>query len=414
MAAGYVAAGKHRDPAVFEMAIRRLPRHRDYVVVAGIERAIDALLSLKFTGAEIEYLRGLSQFRNASPAFYDELAQFRFTGNVRAVPEGTVLFAGEPVLTVSAPLLQGQIPETFLLAAVTFETLIASKAARIVAAAQGRPVLEFGTRRAHTPEAGTIGARAAYIGGCAGTSNTLSGFRYGIPVAGTSAHSWIMSFADETEAYRRLQQLMGEGTVQLIDTYDVLEGARKVAGLGRPLWGVRLDSGDLGSLAKEVRTILDVADLHDARILVSGDLDEYRIAELLRDGAPIDSFGVGTELATSADAPAMGMVYKVVELSDGGQHRYTAKHSFGKPSFPGAKQIWRFPDRDVLSLAGEKVNGGVPLLEPYVIEGTRVRTSEPLNTIRARATSSRTAVSREHSVERTAALQEVFQQTAVN
>ena len=412
MAAGYVAAGKHRNIATFEMAIRRLPRHRDYVLIAGIERAIDYLLNLSFTEAEIEYLRGLRQFQSAPAEFFDLLRTFRFTGDVDAVPEGTVLFAGEPVLTVSAPILEGQIPETFLLSAVTFETLIATKAARIVDAAQGRPVLEFGTRRAHTPEAGTIGARAAYLGGCIATSNALSGMRYGIPVAGTSAHSWILSFESETEAFRELQQLMGEQTVQLIDTYDPLEGARKAARLGPPLWGVRIDSGDLLTLSHEVRKILDDAGLRTSRIMASGDLNEERIAELLEAGAPIDAFGVGTELATSADAPAMGMIYKVVEIDDHGRHRYTAKRSVDKPSVPGAKQIWRFSGHDVVSLDDEKLEGGIALCEPFVRGGERVRPPEAIAALRQRASASRAAVTRHHRVQRSDALEEILRQTA--
>ena len=412
MAAGYVAAGKQHDSATFEMAIRRLPRNRDWVVVSGIERAIDYLLDLSFEDEEIEYLRGLQQFKHAPPAFFEHLETFHFTGDVDAVPEGTVLLAGEPVLTVSAPILEAQIPETYLLSAVTFETLIATKAARIVDAAKGRPVLEFGTRRAHTPEAGTLGARAAYIGGCVATSNTLAGFRYGIPVAGTSAHSWVMSFESETEAFCRLQQLMGDYTVQLIDTYDTLEGARKAGRLGKPLWGVRIDSGDLLALSREVRSILDAAGLPNSRIMASGDLNEDRIAELLAEDAPINSFGVGTELATSADAPAMGMVYKVVELEDQGRHRYTAKRSLGKTSVPAAKQIWRFHDHDVVSLIDEKLDGGIPLFLPVIRGGERVSAPEDLTAIRDRARKSRVEITKNHRVERSAALEHVHQQTA--
>jgi nicotinate phosphoribosyltransferase len=412
MAAGYFVAGKQHETATFEMSIRRLPRNRDWVVIAGIERAIDYLLDLSFEDDEIDYLRGLQQFSGAPDEFFDHLRTFRFTGDVDAVPEGTVLLAGEPVLSISAPILESQIPETYLLSAVTFETLIATKAARIVDAAKGKPVLEFGTRRAHTPEAGTHGARAAYIGGCVATSNALAGFRYGIPVAGTSAHSWVMSFESETEAFCRLQQLMGDYTVQLIDTYDTLEGARKAGRLGKPLWGIRIDSGDLLKLSREVRVILDEAGLPNSRIMASGDLNEDRIAELLAAGAPVDSFGVGTELATSADAPAMGMVYKVVELENQGRHRYTAKRSDGKVSVPGAKQIWRFSDHDVVSLAEEKLDGGVPLFQPMIRDGERVNDEEDLKVIRDRARRSRAEITKDHVVERSPALEEVRKQTA--
>jgi nicotinate phosphoribosyltransferase len=266
MAAGYFAAGRHTDIGTFEFTIRRLPRNRDFVLLAGIHRAVDYLLNLSFQPDEITYLRGLESFRRAPQGFWDYLASFRFTGDVFAVPEGTVLHAGQPVLNVRAPLIEGQIPETYLLAAITFETLIASKAARIAHAAQGRDVVEFGTRRAHSPEAGVLGARAAYIGGCTGTSNALAGFRYGIPVVGTAAHSWVMSFETETEAFRELQTLLADQTVQLIDTYDPLEGARIAARLGKPLRGVRIDSGDLLRLSRQIRRILDSAGLRDVKI----------------------------------------------------------------------------------------------------------------------------------------------------
>lgn len=411
MSAGYFALAKHRDVATFEVFLRRLPRNRDWVVIAGIESALDYLLNLSFSADEIAYLRGLSQFAGAPAEFFDYLSRFRFTGDVDAAPEGTVLFAGEPVMTVRAPLIEAQIPETYLLSAITFQTLIATKAALIVDAAEGRPVLEFGTRRAHTPEAGTLGARAAYIGGCAGTSNTLTGFRYGIPVFGTCAHSWVMSFASETDAFRALQSLLGEQTVQLIDTYDPIDGARKVAQLGRPLWGVRLDSGDLLKLSFQVREILDRAGLKESRIMASGELDESRIAEIVAARAPIDAFGVGTELATSGDAPSMGMVYKVVEVAERGLLRYTAKHSEGKPSVPGAKQIWRFRDRDLVALADERSPGGTPLLRSLVRGGMRVRPAEDLKAIRQRAHESRARVDRLHRVERTGALEDLFQKT---
>jgi nicotinate phosphoribosyltransferase len=405
MSAGFFAEARHGYMATFEASIRRLPRNRDWLVVAGIERAVDYLLNLSYTEAEIDYLRGLRQLKNAPPGFFDYLRDFRFTGDVDSVPEGTVLFAGEPVLSVRAPLIQAQIPETYLLSAITFESLIATKAARIVDAAGPRSVLEFGTRRAHTPEAGTLGARAAYIGGCVGTSNTLAGFRFGIPVFGTAAHSWVMSFQDESEAFRSLQKLLGDQTVQLIDTYDPIEGARKTAQLGKPLWGVRLDSGDLDTLSREVRHILDCAGLEDARIMVSGDLDEYRIAALVASGAPINSFGVGTELATSADAPAMGMIYKIVELEEAGRRRYTAKNSEGKPSIPGAKQIWRTDEGDTVSLATETVAGADPLLQPFIRNGRRVAPAESIETIRHRATKTRC----NQPVRRTAALESVVQ-----
>jgi len=377
MAAGYFESGKAGEKATFEFTIRRLPAKRNYAVIAGIPQIVDYLLNLSFTADEIAYLRTLPQFAQVSPAFFDYLRNLRFTGDLFAVPEGTVLFAGEPALTIRAPLIEAQIPETYLLSAVTFQTLIASKAARCATAAAGRPVIEFGTRRAHTPEAGTLGARAAWLGGCAGTSNTLAGSRYGIPVMGTAAHSWVMSFPCQTDAFRKLQRVLGPSTVHLIDTYDTLEGARRAAALGGPMWGVRLDSGDFDALTRQVRGILDEAGHPGAKIMVSGDLDEYRIRDLLAAGAPIDSFGVGTQLATSGDAPHMGAIYKMVELDISGIKRFTAKYSEDKSSFPGAKQIFRDVARDVVARSGE-CGKGEALLRPIILGGRLV---EPLPTL---------------------------------
>ncbi len=401
MAAGYYAAGKIAERATFEFTLRRLPRNRDYLVVAGLPQALEYLLNLSFERAEIEYLRGLPQFAAAPAGFFDHLRDLRFTGDVFAVPEGTILYAGEPILTLRAPIIEAQIPETYLLSAITFQSLIATKASRMVQAAKGRPVVEFGTRRAHTPEAGVLGGRAAYIGGCAGTSNTLTGFRYGVPVLGTAAHSWTMSFAGESEAFRQLQKLLGENTVYLVDTYDTLEGTRRAIALGEPLWGVRLDSGDFLALSRQVRALLDAAGMQHARIMVSGDLDEHRIAELVASGAPIDSFGVGTELATSADAPSMGAVYKVVEVDVRGIKRYTMKLSPDKQTMPGPKQIFRFPDRDLITRFGECVSGDAEaLLKPVIIGGRLVRELPTLEKSRERARRVPAAPPRvEHSAE---------------
>jgi nicotinate phosphoribosyltransferase len=222
-----------------------------------------------------------------------------------------------------------------------------------------------------------LGARAAYIGGCAATSNTLAGFRYAIPVSGTSAHSWVMSFPTELEAFRKLQRVLGDSTVQLLDTYDPIQGARHTAELGKPLWGVRLDSGDFVDLASQVRGILDQAGLQDARIMASGDLDEYKIRDLLAAGAPIDAFGVGTQLATSADAPHMGAIYKLVELDIHGIKRFAAKYSDSKSTVPGAKQVFRGEARDVIARSGE-CGSGEALLRPVLVNGELV---EPLPTL---------------------------------
>jgi nicotinate phosphoribosyltransferase len=386
MSAGYFEAGISRQSATFELSIRRLPAHRNFVIAAGLPQVVEYLLGFRFASEEIDYLRSLARLGHASAGFFQQLRDLRFTGDLFAVPEGTVLFAGEPALTVRAPIMEAQIPETYLLAAIGFQTLIATKAARIVQAAGKRAVIEFGTRRAHTPEAGALAGRAAYIGGCIGTSNTLTGFRTGIPVYGTAAHSWVLAFPSEREAQRRLQELLGPETVYLIDTYDALEGARIAAALGRPLWGVRLDSGDPIELSRAVRRILDEAGLREARIMASGDLNEYKIAEIVAAGAPIDAFGVGTELATSSDAPALGGIYKLVEI-DG---RYTAKLSPGKATLPGAKQVYRFPDRDLVALANENVPtaGAEPLLRPAIIQGRLVEPLPDVGAARSRAAES--------------------------
>ncbi len=371
MAAGYFEAGKNREKATFELTVRRLPPNRNFLLAAGLPQVADYLLNLRFTGEEIGYLRGLPQFAQVSAGFFEYLRGFRFTGDLFAVPEGTVVFAGEPLLTIRAPVIEAQIPETFVLAALSFQTMIATKAARVAQAAGGRPVVEFGTRRAHGPEAGVLAGRAAWIGGCAGTSNTLAGLRYGVPVMGTAAHSWVMSFCEEGAAFRKLQEVLGPATIQLVDTYDTLEGVRKAARLGRPLRAVRLDSGDFLALSRAARGILDEAGLQDVQIMVSGDLDEYRITELVAEGAPVDSFGVGTQLSTSADAPNLSAVYKLVELDISGIKRFTAKYSEDKVTLPGAKQIFRFPDHDVLARSGE-CNTGEPLLRPVIVDGALV------------------------------------------
>jgi nicotinate phosphoribosyltransferase len=387
MGAAYFQAGKAQEVATFELAIRRLPPRRNFVLAAGLPQVVDYLTNLSFTSEEIAYLQGLEQFGDCPTEFWDYLRAFRFTGDLFAVPEGTPLFAGEPVLSLRAPVIEAQIPETYLLAAISFQSLIATKAARSVEAAGGRPVVEFGTRRAHTAEAGVLGGRAAYLGGCTSTSNTLAGLRFGVPVSGTAAHSWVMSFACEGEAFRQLQAAMGERTVQLLDTYDPIEGARRAARLGRPLWGVRLDSGDALTLSRRVRAILDEAGLGDARIMVSGDLDEYRIRELVAAGAPIDAFGVGTQLAVSADAPSLSATYKMVELDIGGIKRFTSKLSPDKVSLPGAKQVFRDVARDVVARSGE-CGRGEALLRPIMLGGNLIEPLPTLEQARARAAES--------------------------
>lgn len=405
MAAGYFASGKTSETAVFELFVRRLPEHRDYLIAAGLQQAVEYLLGLQFTEEQIRYLQSLANFQQVSTGFWDYLRSFRFTGDLFAMREGTPFFPGEPVAIVRAPIIEAQIPETFLLAVLGHQSMIAAKAARVVAAARGRSVVEFGSRRAHGPEAGVLAGRAAYIAGCAGTSNVEAGFRFGIPVFGTAAHSWVLSFADESESYRRLQELLGSGTVYLIDSYDTVEGARKAAALGRPLWGVRLDSGDLANLSKQVRAILDDAGLQDAKIMATSDLNENRISELLADGAPIDSFGVGTELTTSYDAPAVSAVYKLVEMGTQDGKRYVAKYSAEKRTYPGSKQVFRYPEQDVIGYSAECapdiLNQARPeaLLRPVIIGGALVEPLPSASAARDYCEQALRRISRDHKVE---------------
>jgi nicotinate phosphoribosyltransferase len=404
MAAGYFAARKSEEIATFELSVRRLPEKRNFLVAAGLQQAVEFLLSLEFRPGELDYLRSLEQFKNVPSEFFKFLAKLRFTGDIFAVPEGTPVFANEPIAIVRAPLVQAQLVETYLLSTFAFQTTIASKAARCLIAAEGRPIVEFGSRRAHSPAAGILAGRAAYIAGCAGTSNTEAGMRFGIPVSGTAAHSWTMAFPNEEESFRALQCLLGDSTVFLIDTYDTIEGAHLAARVGRPFWGVRLDSGDLGALSRQVRRILDEAGLHHAKIIASNGLNEYRLAELVRSGAPIDVFGVGTELATSADAASLSAVYKLVELTTENTLHYVAKFSDEKSTLPGAKQIYRYPNCDIIALYSECNSDfqGEPLLRPIVAQGELLEPLPPVAKLRSKAISAVAALPKElHSLERT-------------
>ena len=375
MAAGFWQAGKTQDRATFEMFVRRLPANREYIVAAGLQQAIEYLTCLSATGEQIDYIRKLPQFAHVEPEFFEYLLDFRFTGDVFAVREGTPLFPGEPFLTLRAPLIEAQVPETYLLSTLSFQSMIATKATRVVRAAGGKSVVEFGTRRAHSPEAGVLAGRAAYIGGCAGTSNVETGFRYGVPVFGTAAHSFVLAFTTERESYEKLQHLLREATVFLIDTYDTVHGARLVTELGKPMWGVRLDSGDVIDLSKKVRRILDDAGLREAKIMATGDLDEPKLKSICEAGAPIDSFGVGTALATSSDAPNLSAVYKMVEIESQGTKRFVAKQSTDKQTVPGAKQVFRYKDRDVIAGVWECPScqpgseSSFALLRPVMLDG---------------------------------------------
>ena len=388
MAASYFAQGMN-EPATFELSVRQLPPGRGFLVACGLEDALAYLDGLTFSEEAVDYLRSLGTF---DAAFLEYLAGLRFTGEVWAVPEGETVFASEPLLRVTAPLIEAQLAETFLLNAITFQTMIATKAARIALACRDRTFVDFSGRRDHGADAALRVARASCVGGASGTSNVLAGQIYGLDLSGTMAHSYVLSFPDETEAFRAYAGDFPENAVLLIDTYDTVEGARRAAAVanelraeGVTIRAVRLDSGDLGALAREVRTVLDEAGCGDIRIFASSDLDEYRIAELLAQGAPIDAFGVGTRLGTSADAPSLGGVYKLVV----GPHGPVMKRSAGKVSLPGIKQVYR-EERggesiaDTVALAGEAGVPGRPLLTQVMASGERLSPPEPLAALRER------------------------------
>ncbi len=375
--------------ATFDLFVRRLPPERNFLLAAGLGTVLELLEELRFAPEDLEYLHATGLFRQE---FLDVLAGFRFEGDVDAMPEGTIAFAPEPLLRITAPLAQAQFVETLVMNQMHVQTLLASKAIRIKFAARGRRVVDFGLRRMHGADAGLSGARAYWIAGLAATSNVLAGQRFGIPVTGTMAHSFIQAYDDELEAMRRFQEVYPE-TVLLVDTYDTLGGIDHVIRLARELGdacrikGIRLDSGDLVALSREARRRLDQAGLPQLKIFASGNLDEYRITGLLADGAPIDAFGVGTRMGTSADAPSLDMAYKLAELAGTGRLKLTAN----KDTWPGVKQVWRRSDEDqtfiddTISLNNEVV-GGEPLLVPVMRHGIRTGAGrEPIETARERA-----------------------------
>jgi nicotinate phosphoribosyltransferase len=377
--------------ASFELFVRSLPRERGFLIAAGLEQALDYLENVRFQPEEIRYLRRQPVFEHVSDAFFDYLEEFRFTGEVWAIPEGTPVFGEEPLLRVSAPIIQAQVVETFLLSTLTFQTMIASKAARVTQAARERPVIEFGSRRAHGPGGGVLAARAAYIGGCAGTSNVEAGRRYGVPIFGTLAHSFVMAYQEEAEAFQRFSRLFPDHGVLLVDTYDTLAAIEKIISSNLRPAAVRLDSGDLLRLSKQVRRRLDQAGLNKTQIFASGDLDEYAIAALLARGAAIDAFGVGTALATSVDAPALGGVYKLVDLESNSGVSYRAKFSQEKATYPGRKQVFRFAGpngtyrKDVIACENERFPGGEPLLRQVMRQGARLSPTPELREIQQHA-----------------------------
>jgi nicotinate phosphoribosyltransferase len=385
MAQAYWREGMAGEEAVFSLYFRELPKRRNYVVACGLADALRFLERLAFVGGHLEYLESLGHFARE---FLDWLGALRFTGEVWAVPEGTPVFPEEPLLEVVGPIAAGQLAESFLMNQVCFQSVLASKAARVVTAAGGRAVVDFGLRRMHGADAGLKSARAFHVAGVTATSNVLAGRIYGVPVAGTMAHSYVQAHDDELEAFRAFARLYPE-TVLLVDTYDTLAGVRKVVELARELGAdfrvraIRLDSGDLAELARRSRELLDRAGLERVEIFASGGLDEDRIAELVAGGAPIDGFGVGTDLGVSRDAPVLDMAYKLTAYAGKGR----LKTSPGKPILPGRKQVFRREEAgeavgDVIARAGES-GPGRPLLERVMADG-RTLAEDPGDLERAR------------------------------
>ena len=373
------------DTATFELFVRSLPRSRRFLVAAGLEQALEYLEQLRFSSEDLEFLAGLGTF---DKPFLDHLAQLRFTGEVHAMAEGTVCYANEPILRITAPILQAQLVESRMLNIFHFQTLIASKAARCVLAAQGRQLVDFGLRRAHEADAGLYAARAAYLAGFHATATVEAGKRFGIALSGTVAHSFIEAHEREDVAFRNFVMSQHGTTSLLIDTYDTERAARRVAHLARELAqredprridAVRIDSGDLATQARTVRAILDEQGCPDIRIVLSGGLDEHAIQEFVESGVPVDAFGVGTSLGVSADAPALDMAYKLQAYAGSARR----KRSPGKATWPGVKQVFRRrgtrhePLGDEIVLEGEDIHGE-PLLKHVMSQGRRLAPREPL------------------------------------
>jgi nicotinate phosphoribosyltransferase len=371
--------------AVFEFFVRKLPDERNFLVAAGLAQVLDYLATLAFTADDLEWLAATGRF---TPAFVDSLADLRFTGDIDAMPEGTPFFADEPILRVTAPLREAQLVETRVMNLLHFETLVASKAVRIAQAAPGRLLVDFGLRRAHGAEAGLLSARASYLAGFSGTATVEAARAFGVPVYGTMAHSYVQAHASEMEAFESFARAQPANAMLLIDTYDVERAAHGVVALARRLAadgiaikGVRIDSGDLGDLARRVRAILDAGGCRSLTIFASGNLDEHRVHDLVAGGAPIDGFGIGTRMNTSADAPYLDCAYKLEEY----EGRARRKRSVGKATWPGRKQVWRHlgadgaASGDTLTVVGDDADG-TPLLVPAMRHGTP---TEPVATLAA-------------------------------
>ena len=389
MAQAFFNQGKF-SPATFSLFIRQYPPDRGYFVFAGLEDVLEYLSNLKISSSSLDYLRSMGIF---SKDFLDYMGGIRFTGTVRAMSEGGLFFANEPSLEVTAPIIEAQLAETFIVNQINLQTLLATKAARCVWAARGRVVTDFASRRTQGVDAALKMARCSYIAGFQSTSNVLAAQRYGIPPSGTMAHSFISTFDSESDAFRAYANTFPERTVLLLDTYDTVQGAwkavevaRELEAQGHRLMAVRLDSGDFDALSRQVRQILDGAGLEYVRILASGGLDEHQLESLSEAGAPIDIFGVGTKPGVSADAPWSDMAYKLVCYDD----RPVMKLSTGKESLPGAKQVFRVEDgagqfsRDIIGLQHEEVPEGTPLLHNVMEEGDRTGPDTTLQQMRER------------------------------
>lgn len=385
---------EHRmqEAAVFEFFVRHLPPTRGFLMAAGLEQVLDFLVQVRPTAKELDWLQARGRF---SKAFVDHLSRWRFTGDVDAMPEGTVFFPDEPILRVTAPLPEAQLVETRIINLLHVETVIASKAARCVLAASGRLLVDFGLRRAHGEEAGCLAARAAYLAGMAGSSNVMAEILYGVPSYGTMAHSFVQAYEEESRSFREFAQSNPSDVVLLLDTYDTERAARHVveiapllARAGISVKGVRLDSGNLGEHARRVRSLLDAGGLSNVTIFASGSLNEWELRRLVQEKAPINGFGLGSHLVTSADAPMLDCAYKIQEYAG----RPLRKRSEGKATWPGRKQVYRFftrdgrMDHDVVSLEADSPPAdGFPLLQRFMRAGKRVAPAELLSTARQRA-----------------------------
>lgn len=383
MASAYFSANQSDKLATFEMFVRTLPKNRNYLVAAGLKQVIEFLLNLKFKPEHITFLKSNDIFKRTDDKFFDYLLTLKFTGNMWAVPEGSIIFANEPLLRIEAPVVEAQLVETFILSLINFQTLIASKASRIVNAAAGTPIIEFGFRRAHGPLAAFLASRSSFIAGCAGTSNTLASYKFGIPCSGTMAHSFIMSFNQEELAFKEFIKIFPDGFL-LIDTYDSIKAVKKIIQNKIKCKGLRIDSGDLLNLSKDIRKLLDKEGYNSTKIMATGDLNEYIIRDLKNKKAPIDCFGVGTELTTSRDEPSLNGVYKLVAIKQYSKATnkyeffYKMKTSVNKISYPCPKQVFRFEKnncfiKDIIALEEEKIENANPLLLQYIKDGQLIQ-----------------------------------------